>query len=36
MAIAARDFRELRLDGMSRNFGLVNALKGVNLTVRRG
>ena len=36
MAIAARDFRELRLDGMSRNFGFVNALKGVNLTVRRG
>ena len=31
MAIAARDFRELRLDGMSRNFGSVNALKGVNL-----
>jgi putative spermidine/putrescine transport system ATP-binding protein len=36
MAIAARDFRELRLDGMSRNFGSVNALKGVNLKVRRG
>ena len=36
MAIAARDFRELRLDGMSRNFGILNALKGVNLTVRRG
>ena len=36
MAIAARDFRELRLDGMSRNFGSVNALKGVTLTVRRG
>jgi putative spermidine/putrescine transport system ATP-binding protein len=36
MAIAARDFRELRLDGMSRNFGTVNALKGVDLTVRRG
>jgi len=36
MAIAARDFRELRLDEMSRNFGFVNALKGVNLTVRRG
>src|SRR5436189_6358559 len=36
MAIAARDFRELRLDGMSRNFGFGNALKGVNLTVRRG
>jgi putative spermidine/putrescine transport system ATP-binding protein len=36
MAIAARDFRELRLDAMDRNFGVVNALKGVTLTVRRG
>src|SRR5579862_2934632 len=36
MAIAARDFRELRLDGMSRNIGNVNALKGVTLSVRRG
>jgi putative spermidine/putrescine transport system ATP-binding protein len=36
MAIAARDFKELRLDGMSRSFGTVNALKGVTLTVRRG
>jgi putative spermidine/putrescine transport system ATP-binding protein len=36
MAIAARDFRELKLDGMSRSFGTVNALKGVTLNVRRG
>ena len=36
MAIAARDFRELKLDGMSRSFGTVNALKGVSLNVRRG
>jgi len=36
MAIAARDFRELRLDGMSRSFGSVNALKSVTLNVRRG
>jgi putative spermidine/putrescine transport system ATP-binding protein len=36
MAIAGRDFRELRLDGMSRSFGSVNALKGVTLSVRRG
>jgi putative spermidine/putrescine transport system ATP-binding protein len=36
MAIAARNFRELRLDDMSRAFGAVNALKGVTLTVRRG
>src|SRR3569832_2123011 len=36
MAIAGRDFRELRLDDMSRNCGTVNALKGVTLNVRRG
>src|SRR5689334_4584849 len=36
MSIAGRDFRELRLDEMSRSFGAVNALKGVSLTVRRG
>jgi putative spermidine/putrescine transport system ATP-binding protein len=36
MSIAARDFRALRLDAMSRNFGTVNALKGVTLSVQRG
>jgi putative spermidine/putrescine transport system ATP-binding protein len=36
MAIAARGFRELKLDGMSRSFGSVNALKGMTLNVRRG
>lgn len=36
MAIAARDFRELRLEGMSRKFGSVNALKNVTLKVERG
>jgi energy-coupling factor transporter ATP-binding protein EcfA2 len=36
MSIAARDFRELRLDGMSRSFGSVNALKSVTLNVRLG
>ncbi|MBV8791859.1 MAG: ABC transporter ATP-binding protein, partial [Pseudolabrys sp.] len=36
MAIAARDFRELRLDHMSRNFGTLNALKEVTLSVKRG
>ena len=36
MAIAARDFRALRLDGVSRDFGSLNALKGVSLTVQRG
>jgi len=36
MAIAARDFRELRLESMSRTFGSINALKGVTLNVQRG
>ncbi len=36
MSIAARDFRELRLEGMSRTFGSLNALKDVTLNVRRG
>jgi putative spermidine/putrescine transport system ATP-binding protein len=36
MPIAGRDFRELRLEGMSRSFGSVNALQGVTLNVRRG
>src|SRR3984957_14694028 len=36
MAIASREFRELRLDRMSRDFGQVRALRDVSLTVRRG
>ena len=37
MTIASRDFRELRLEGVSRDFGALNALKDdVSLTVRRG
>jgi putative spermidine/putrescine transport system ATP-binding protein len=36
MAIAARDFRQLRLEGMSRAFGSLNAVKGVTLNIRRG
>ncbi len=36
MAIASRDFRELRLERISRDFGTLNALKDVSLTVRRG
>ncbi|QIB32293.1 ABC transporter ATP-binding protein [Ancylobacter pratisalsi] len=36
MAIASADFRELRLDRMSRNFGAHNALKEISLTVQRG
>jgi putative spermidine/putrescine transport system ATP-binding protein len=34
--MSSREFRQLRLDNMSRDFGLLNALKGVNLTVERG
>ncbi len=34
--MALRDFRALRLDAMSRDFGLLNALKGISLTVKRG
>jgi putative spermidine/putrescine transport system ATP-binding protein len=36
MTIAARDFRTLRLEGMSRRFGAMNALQDVTLTVQRG
>jgi putative spermidine/putrescine transport system ATP-binding protein len=36
MAIASRDFRELRLERISRDFGQVHALRHVSLTVRRG
>src|SRR5271157_3812831 len=36
MAIASRDFRELRLEGISRDFGQMHALRDVTLTVRRG
>jgi putative spermidine/putrescine transport system ATP-binding protein len=36
MAIAVRKFGQLRLDGVSRNFGTVNALKNVDLLVERG
>jgi putative spermidine/putrescine transport system ATP-binding protein len=36
MAIASREFRELRLDRMSRDFGQVRALRDVTLTVKRG
>ncbi len=36
MAIQAAGFRELRLDRLSRQFGTVNALRDVSLTVRRG
>jgi putative spermidine/putrescine transport system ATP-binding protein len=34
--MSSQDFRALRLDGMGRDFGLLNALKGIDLTVRRG
>ncbi len=36
MAIHAADFRELRLDNLSRQFGSMTALKDVSLTVKRG
>ena len=36
MPIASRDFRELRLEGVSRDFGQHRALRDVNLTVKRG
>jgi putative spermidine/putrescine transport system ATP-binding protein len=34
--ITSRDFRELRLEGVSRDFGQLRALRDVTLTVRRG
>jgi putative spermidine/putrescine transport system ATP-binding protein len=36
MAIASQAFRTLKLDGVSRDFGTLNALKSVSLTVQRG
>ncbi|HEX4262424.1 MAG TPA: ABC transporter ATP-binding protein [Acetobacteraceae bacterium] len=36
MALASRDFKELRLDGVGRRFGSVAALRDVTLTVARG
>jgi putative spermidine/putrescine transport system ATP-binding protein len=36
MIAASRDFRKLRLDRVSRDFGLLNALKDVTLEVGRG
>lgn len=36
MAVVSRDFRALRLDRISRDFGQVHALRDVTLTVRRG
>jgi putative spermidine/putrescine transport system ATP-binding protein len=36
VAIVSRDFRELRLEHVSRAFGALNALHDVNLTVKRG
>ncbi len=34
--MSLRDFKALRLDGMSRDFGSLYALKDINLTVERG
>jgi putative spermidine/putrescine transport system ATP-binding protein len=36
MPIATREFRELRLDRVSRDFGQTHALRDVSLTVKRG
>src|SRR3954447_7398535 len=36
MPIVSRDFRELRLERISRDFGQVRALRDVTLTVQRG
>src|ERR1700722_10905543 len=36
MPIASRDFRELRLDRVGRDFGQMHALRDLSLTVRRG
>jgi putative spermidine/putrescine transport system ATP-binding protein len=36
MTIHAAPFRELRLERLSRDFGTVNALRDVTLTVRKG
>jgi len=36
MPIASRDFRELRLEGVGRDFGQLHALRDVNLRVKRG
>jgi putative spermidine/putrescine transport system ATP-binding protein len=36
MTIHAASFRELRIDRLSREFGTVNALKEVSLTIRQG
>lgn len=36
MAIALSQFDEVRLDRVSRDFGTLNALRDINLTIRRG
>ncbi len=36
MTIQSAQFRELRLEGLGRDFGTVNALRNVNLTIRKG
>ncbi|MGH7067832.1 MAG: ABC transporter ATP-binding protein [Acetobacteraceae bacterium] len=36
MAFSAKDFQELRLEGVRREFGALNALSDIDLSVRRG
>src|SRR6202012_4208199 len=36
MVLASHSFRSLRLEGITREFGLMKALKDISLTVQRG
>jgi putative spermidine/putrescine transport system ATP-binding protein len=36
MAFSAKDFQELRLEGVRREFGTLHALRDITLTIRRG
>ncbi len=36
MAFSAKDFQELRLEGVRREFGALHALRDITLTIRRG
>jgi putative spermidine/putrescine transport system ATP-binding protein len=36
MPVAPQRFEELKLEGVSRSFGTLNALRGVDLSIRRG
>ena len=36
MSIHAAPFKELRFDSLRRDFGLLNALRDITLTIRQG